>query len=39
MKQELIRFYLQHEKAIIFIAVIILLVLVGQIQESTPEMR
>lgn len=39
MKQELIRFYLQHEKTIIAIGVIILLIIVGQVQESTPEMR
>lgn len=39
MKQELIRFYLQHEKVIIFIGVIILLIIVGQVQESALEMR
>jgi hypothetical protein len=39
MKQELIRFYLQNEKTIVIIGLVILAMIVGRVQESTPEMR
>lgn len=39
MKQKLIEFYLQNEKTIVIIGLIILSMIVGRVQESTPEMR
>lgn len=39
MKQKLIEFYLQNEKTIVIIGLVILAMIVGMVQESTPEMR
>lgn len=39
MKEKLIEFYLQNEKTIIIIGLVILAMIVGRVQESTPEMR
>lgn len=39
MKEKLIEFYLQNEKTIVIIGLVILAIIIGRVQESTPEMR
>jgi len=39
MKEQLIKFYLENEKTILVILLLVLAAIIGQVQESTPEMR